>query len=448
MTEPAILAEGLGKRYQLGEDGRPRALRVNTLRDALMGGRRPKTGSWIWALDDVSFTVGEGEVLGIIGGNGAGKSTLLKILSRITEPTRGWAEIHGRVGSLLEVGTGFHSELTGRENIFLSGAILGMRRAEIARKLDSIVEFAEVERFLDTPVKRYSSGMYLRLAFAVAAHLEPEILLVDEVLAVGDAAFQRKCLGKMGDVARQGRTVLFVSHNLLAVESLCGRCLWLDHGKVVRDGAPGAVISEYVSQAFIPVAERSWSEDAPAAAGLRLHAVRVRPDGGAPHDPITVHTPVALDIEVWKLDSAASVSVSVALYNEQDVLVFDVCPPVDEVRQPGPAGLLRTVCHIPGDFLNDGLHRVALTWTRDGDAVLREPEALIFVVQDTLAEREGWYGHWPGAVRPRLHWEVNRLIEPLERSSAADASRNRAAAPRSAAAGSDPLPAVSSPGRR
>src|SRR6201985_1240165 len=236
---PAIKVEQLGKQYQIGD----REI-YETLRDAIMQkfryrrehGRRPVTK--FWALSDVSFNVGQGEVVGIIGRNGAGKSTLLKVLSRITEPSTGHIILYGRVGSLLEVGTGFHPELTGRENVFLNGAILGMRRAEIRARFDEIVEFADIERFLDTPVKRYSSGMSVRLAFAVAAHLEPEILIVDEVLAVGDAAFQRKCLGKMQDVAQHGRTVIFVSHNMPAVQSLCTRAIWLHQGRIVARGIP------------------------------------------------------------------------------------------------------------------------------------------------------------------------------------------------------------------
>jgi lipopolysaccharide transport system ATP-binding protein len=249
VSEVAIRVEGLGKRYRIGERERYRALR-DTLMDAITSpfrGRREQNGdNRIWALRDVSLQVAQGEVLGIIGHNGAGKSTLLKILSRITEPTEGRAEVRGRVGSLLEVGTGFHPELTGRENIYLNGAILGMKRSEIARRFDEMVAFAEVERFIDTPVKRFSSGMYLRLAFAVAAHLEPEILLVDEVLAVGDAAFQKKCLGRMSDVAREGRTVLFVSHNLPSIEKLCQRVVVIDGGRVVMQGDPVACIAAYL----------------------------------------------------------------------------------------------------------------------------------------------------------------------------------------------------------
>jgi len=269
MGTPAIEVEGLGKRYRIGAAvNRHRTIRdalvsharltVNAVGRRLRGDFRRRTPETVWALRDVDFSVEHGETVGIIGSNGAGKSTLLKILSRITEPTTGSARIHGRVGSLLEVGTGFHPELTGRENTYLNGAILGMRRGEIDRKFDEIVAFAEVERFIDTPVKHYSTGMQLRLAFAVAAHLEPEILIVDEVLAVGDAAFQRRCLGKMGDVAGSGRTVLFVSHNMMAMRSLCSRCLHLDSGGIVAEGAPGDVVAGYMRNLGSDAAPGQW----------------------------------------------------------------------------------------------------------------------------------------------------------------------------------------------
>ena len=264
MSDIAIVAEGLTKRYRLG-----RIERYPTLRDALVGAVKApfarhaaagESAETLWALRDVSFEVGRGEVLGVIGHNGAGKSTLLKILSRISEPTAGRAVLHGRLGSLLEVGTGFHPELTGRENVFLNGAILGMRRTEIARQFDEIVAFAEVERFIDTPVKHFSSGMYMRLAFAVAAHLDPEILIVDEVLAVGDAAFQRKCLGRMEDVAQGGRTVLFVSHNLDAVRRLCSRCLLLQHGRTDALGHTPDVIARYLARDAVAGGPQDWIE--------------------------------------------------------------------------------------------------------------------------------------------------------------------------------------------
>jgi lipopolysaccharide transport system ATP-binding protein len=269
MKTDMITVEHLSKLFHLTQLQQ----RHNTLRDALMDGltapkrwfsrKQPATGEpdeLLWALRDISFELKQGDVIGIIGRNGAGKSTLLKILSRITEPTEGRAVIHGRVGSLLEVGTGFHPELSGRENIYLNGAILGMHRTEIERKFDEIVAFAEIERFLDTPVKRYSSGMYVRLAFAVAAHLEPEVLVVDEVLAVGDAAFQKKCLGKMGDVAQQGRTVLFVSHNMNAVQRLCPRAILLERGRLLADGPSEEIITRYWSSGVAAAAPDEWIE--------------------------------------------------------------------------------------------------------------------------------------------------------------------------------------------
>jgi len=277
---PIIKVENLGKRYRIGKRETYRTIRDSItrtamapwrgLRSRLAGGQSHATANQIWALSDVSFEVMPGEVLGVIGRNGAGKSTLLKVLSRITEPTTGRVELYGRVGSLLEVGTGFHPELTGRENIQLSGAIMGMRRAEIVRKFDQIVAFAEIDQFVDTPVKRYSSGMYVRLAFAVAAHLDPEILLVDEVLAVGDAAFQKKCLGKMSDVAREGRTVIFVSHNTASIEALCSACLMFKGGRLEARGAPLDILSRYVAAgAELGSGERSLAQHP----GRRSHCV-------------------------------------------------------------------------------------------------------------------------------------------------------------------------------
>ena len=271
MSDIAIRVEGLSKQYYIGKQERYKTLR-DTLMDAfvapfrragkLLGGqvaRAAELDATIWALKDVSFEIKRGELVGIIGGNGAGKSTLLKVLSRITEPTEGYAKLYGRVGSLLEVGTGFHPELTGRENIYLNGAILGMRKAEIERKFDEIVAFAEVEQFIDTPVKHYSSGMYLRLAFAVAAHLESEILFVDEVLAVGDAAFQKKCLGKMGDIAKQGRTVLFVSHNMAAISSLTQSCIWIDRGCIAAQGETDKVVNAYLLRLTNSISNEGWA---------------------------------------------------------------------------------------------------------------------------------------------------------------------------------------------
>ena len=265
--KPIVRVEKVGKQYRLGK----REASYGTLRESIMNAvstpfkrlrsrNGNSTAEILWALKNLSFVVEPGEVVGVIGRNGAGKSTLLKVLCRITEPTTGRVELYGRVASLLEVGTGFHPELTGRENIYLNGAILGMRKAEIERKFDEIVAFAELEKFLDTPVKRYSSGMYMRLAFAVASHLEPEILVIDEVLAVGDATFQKKCLGKLDEVAKQGRTVLFVSHNMVAVQSLCSRAVWLDRGEIQNQGPAKEVISQYLKTYLSMRAEQKWDD--------------------------------------------------------------------------------------------------------------------------------------------------------------------------------------------
>jgi lipopolysaccharide transport system ATP-binding protein len=283
-SEPVISVAGLSKRYVIERESRHDNLRDTLHHTARKLWRRFRWGTGFqkeefWALRDISFEVTPGEVVGIIGRNGAGKSTLLKILSRITEPTAGRIELRGRVASLLEVGTGFHPELSGRENIFLNGAILGMSRAEIRRKFDEIVTFAEVEQFLDTPVKHYSSGMYVRLAFAVAAHLEPEILIVDEVLAVGDVAFQKKCIGKMQAVSHEeGRTVLFVSHNLAVIQSLCKRCLLLEHGSLAREGTPGEAIGHYLNEQ----AQNRWRRALPVASAGAFTEISARMDQSIP----------------------------------------------------------------------------------------------------------------------------------------------------------------------
>jgi lipopolysaccharide transport system ATP-binding protein len=327
MSEVAIRVEGLSKQYRIGG---PQA-RYKTLRESLIqtvqapfrrlasvvrGQSSAVSNEMIWALKDVSFEVQRGEVVGIIGRNGAGKTTLLKILSRITEPTEGQAEIHGRVGSLLEVGTGFHPELTGRENIYLSGAILGMKQAEIDRKFDEIVAFAEVERFIDTPVKHYSSGMYVRLAFAVAAHLDPEILLVDEVLAVGDAQFQKKCLGKMESVAGEGRTVLFVSHNMAAVSHLCSSALWLDQGKIVQIGNTESSISAYLQSAHTRSGvDLTGRKDRTGNGCLQFRKVWLVDENGDAVDTVSSGESISVLMEAHSEEPSRNVQVSVIVSN-------------------------------------------------------------------------------------------------------------------------------------
>lgn len=420
--KPIIRVSNVGKQYRIGA----RQEAYATLRDAMARGLRAplkrlrrngrRETDIVWALKDVSFEVSQGEVLGIIGRNGAGKSTLLKILSRITEPTTGRAELFGRIGSLLEVGTGFHPELTGRENIFLNGAVLGMKRAEIIGKFDEIVAFAEIDKFLDTPVKHYSSGMYMRLAFAVAAHLEPEILLVDEVLAVGDAEFQAKCLGKMGAVATEGRTVLFVSHNMAAIQALCKRVIWFREGQLVEDGESHHLVKNYLSATSSVATERVWNDFAAAPGNdkVRIHAARVRPLSGLASEPITIQTPFALEFEFWNLQPGVRLSLSLHVTNQQGNVVF-VTTPLRESRwhgKPFPAGLFRGVCHVSGNLLNDGVHRVLLLVVSDEKEVMFSFEdAVVFDVLDSVERRGNWHGKWPGAVRPDLDWETEYLGE-------------------------------------
>ena len=317
-----IHAEGLSKRYHRGlqvDDGLRHSLEA-FLRSPLSVFRRKKEETF-WALKDVSLEVKEGEVLGLIGRNGAGKTTLLKVLSRITRPTTGWAEIHGRVGSLLEVGTGFHPELTGRENTFLSGAILGMTRREITRKFDEIVAFAELEKFIDTPVKHYSSGMYVRLAFAVAAHLEPEILLVDEVLAVGDIKFQKKCLGKMGDVARAGRTVVLVSHQLNQIRRLSHRVIWIDDGGIRRDGPTHEVVSAYES--VMASGDTNVSSRGPTSA-TEGRFLKWEIAGAPPDQPHLLSTlgPVTVNFVVELAQPVSNGEHGIALFNSERQLMW------------------------------------------------------------------------------------------------------------------------------
>ena len=420
MSEIAIRCRGLSKRYRIGES----RARYSTLREALTNrahapfksSNGKPAGDSIWALKDVTFEIEYGEIVGIIGPNGAGKSTLLKVLSRITMPSGGWVELHGRVGSLLEVGTGFHPELTGRENIFLNGAILGMKKAEIVRNFDAIVAFAEVEKFIDTPVKHYSSGMYMRLAFAVASHLQPEILLVDEVLAVGDAAFQKKCLGRMEDVAKEGRTVLFVSHNMVAVQSLCERVVWLDQGKVMENGTAAAVVSHYLNKSSDSRAsdEEVWPNIAAAPGNdlVRLHALRVKAQRENPSEPLTMKTPLSIEVEYWNLLPGAQLHITLHLYTENGIVAFSTGSAADPTWQDRrlPTGLFRSVCSVPGDLLNAGWHRFVVLVVRDRASVIyRYDSAVSFEVLD-LNERElGYYGREPGVVQPALNWTTEYL---------------------------------------
>jgi lipopolysaccharide transport system ATP-binding protein len=371
-----------------------------------------------WALRDISFEVKQGEVLGIIGANGAGKSTLLKILSRITAPTKGEVRVKGRIGSLLEVGTGFHPDLTGRENIFLNGAILGMSRNDITRKFDEIVAFSGLEQFIDTPVKRYSSGMYVRLAFAVAAHLDPEILILDEVLAVGDAAFQKKCLGKMRDVAaNQGRTVLFVSHNLQAVASLCSRAILLNEGKIESQGEVEPVVSAYVSssaEAISVLREQVWTDrqNAPGNDKIRIRRMAVLPEGERPGGEVDMSTPFRLEVEFWNLVPNTSIIVNICFYALDGSPVFESLSTKETQwhGRPFPAGLFRSVCFIPGNLLNEGTYRIRVLFVSEQSVKLYDhAEAGMVAISDLRPRNISFYGRFIGHVHPLLSWRTEFL---------------------------------------
>ncbi|MFL6334918.1 MAG: ABC transporter ATP-binding protein [Pyrinomonadaceae bacterium] len=415
-----IKVEGVGKQYRVGK----RSVRYDSLREAVAGTlrapfRRGRGGAdaddTFWALKEVSFEVRQGEVLGIVGRNGAGKSTLLKVLSRITEPTEGRVALYARVASLLEVGTGFHPELTGRENIFLNGAILGMKRAEIRRKFDEIVAFAEIDKFLDTPVKHYSSGMYVRLAFAVAAHLEPEILIIDEVLAVGDAAFQKKCLGKISSVARQGRTVLFVSHNMVAIKAMCDRAVLLHQGRLVADGPPAGIVNSYLGAGRVSRAEILWDDprQAPGTHLFRLRAVRVRNEAGEVTSELSAQQSFAVEVEYTNLAPGSSLGTTVLVFNSEGTHVFSTL----SNRDPNwhgrafPGGLFRSTCRVPGNLLPDGRFDVSvLVWADNYTVSHREDYVVEFEVHDTAETRADYFSGWSGVVRPILEWET-QLVE-------------------------------------
>ncbi len=413
----AIQVEGLSKSYRIGE----LQAAYGTLRESLSHAAKRFTGQEhrggyeeIWALKDVSFSLEEGNALGVIGRNGAGKSTLLKVLTRITTPTDGRAEIRGRVGSLLEVGTGFHPELTGRENIFLNGAILGMKRREIHAKLPEISEFSGVEKFLDTPVKRYSSGMHVRLAFAVAAHFEPEIMLVDEVLSVGDAEFQARCLGRMEDIGATGRTVVFVSHHLQAVSQLCDRAILLDDGQIVNDGPSEEVVAQYLQTVTGTSSSQSWSEEdsAPGDDLIRLHSVRVTRSNGETVDSVDVREPVGVELAFSVLRDGPPILPKLKVVSG-GTIAFNTMDVDPRWREPSPPGDYVTTAWIPGNFLNEGLVTVdAAVCSIDSPKLhhhVSVHEAVSFHVHDPLegdSARGTFTGQWRGVVRPLLDWTV------------------------------------------
>jgi lipopolysaccharide transport system ATP-binding protein len=409
MRELAISAHGLGKRYRVGQ------VATGFTRARRRLGRRP-ADDHMWALRDVSFEVAEGEAVAVIGRNGAGKSTLLKLLARITEPTAGYADVWGRVGALLEVGTGFHAELTGRENVFLNGAILGMNRAEVKGKFDQIIEFSGVEKHVDTPVKWYSSGMYVRLAFAVAAHLEPEILIVDEVLAVGDAEFQKRCLGRMGEVAQEGRTVLFVSHNMQAIRRLCEQGILLEQGRVVAEGNAESVVRRYLASIdSADTGRRRWEDPAerPGDEACRVVEVRVTDDEGKPSGSFFSRRPihVVLELELGTVDPSFIAGFDLA--TTDGVVVFRSYT-TDAAEEAAPRlvpGRNAIECTIPAGLLNSGryaLHlRISLHWTR---WIVHLDDVLWF---DVIADHgESLFLNdqaRPGVVAPILDW---RSVEP------------------------------------
>lgn len=407
MADTVIRVEGIGKLYRVGEResyGQLRDVLANAFRGSRNGKRRPKDS--IWAVRDVSFDVRQGEVVGLVGRNGAGKSTLLKLLARITRPTVGHAELHGRIGSLLEVGTGFHLELTGRENVFLSGAILGMKKVEIRRKFDEIVAFAEVERFLDSPLKHYSSGMHMRLAFAVAAHLEPEILLVDEVLAVGDLQFQKKCLGKMGEVAREGRTILFVSHNMAAVKALCGRAILLKDGAVASSGNVADVIDDYslagTSQAQASVREWRDTATAPGNENVRLSYIRITP----PDDEasITIDTGALIEIGFDNFRENIALGCTVYLTTRDGMVIFESGHVITSDRS-SRCGFYHITGKIPGHLLNAGRYSLDVVFGKDQRyALFRMEGAVSFEVENTATGRDSNMSVAPGVIRPLLSW--------------------------------------------
>jgi len=422
-----IRAEGLAKKYAI----RHQRERYTALRDVMARGARSLwrlaadmacgraiviggTVEEFWALKDVSFEVKRGDVLGVIGRNGAGKSTLLKILSRITEPSAGRVTIKGRVASLLEIGTGFHPELTGRENIYLNGAILGMTRSEIRRKFDEIIAFAEIEKFLDTPVKRYSSGMYVRLAFAVAAHLEPEILVVDEVLAVGDAEFQKKCLGKLSEVAGEGRTVLFVSHNMGAVRALCKRALLLDSGKVIVEGPVGQVITSYLTQIgmdnFQGGGQIFWdSNSAPGCEETRVRGLRLMDDTGEVRAVYEPNEPIGVEIYYEVMQPLRGARLNLHVLTQEGDAAFSLTDH-DARPQPESPGIYRSTCTIPGGLLNRRAYTLELSFDLPGTCVLipRAPY-LCFSISGAGNQGSTFPEDWPGVICPKVAFRVERI---------------------------------------
>jgi lipopolysaccharide transport system ATP-binding protein len=409
-SDTIIQVEDLSKLYRLGKIGTG-SLRQDVQRwwyQSILRKEDPffkaasnkgESTEFLWALRDINFDIKEGEAFAIIGRNGAGKSTLLKILSKVIRPTQGHVLGRGRMNSLLEIGTGFHEELTGRENIYLNGHFLGMKHQEIKGKFDEIVEFSGVSQFIDTPVKRYSSGMYVRLAFAVAAHLEPDILVVDEVLAVGDAEFQKKCLGKMNEASKkEGRTILFVSHNMQAVTNLCHRAMLLQKGKMMQIGTSDKVVNYYLSGIQQNQLSQQWN-DPKAAPGndiVRVKSVRLVPDLDDPATPIDVRTRLSLEFEFWNYDDGIDLVTGIHLFTQSSECIFDV----SSKSKTYSKGLIKGTCTIPGSFLNDGSYYISIIFVKGTSVeVFYLNECISFDVED-YRENTNWYGKWMGYVRP------------------------------------------------
>lgn len=411
MSDIVIQAKNISKMYQLGSIGsgslrrdmqywwEREILKKENPNQYINGSNKIDNADMIWALKNVNFELKQGEALGIIGSNGAGKSTLLKVLSRIIKPTEGIVRGRGRISSLLEVGTGFHAELTGRENIFISGHILGMKKTEILAKFDEIVNFSGVEAFIDTPVKRYSSGMYVRLAFAVAAHLEPDILIVDEVLAVGDADFQKKCLGKMNDASnKSGRTIIFVSHNLQAVNNLCTNALWLEKGSVRSIGNTKSVVNEYLSTLHkkSSIKEFSTLNEAPGNDFIRVMYIELIPDLLDPNEVLDIRTPLTVKFRFYNASDNIVISTDLLLFTLAGECIFDIPSKPATYKK----GFIEGECKIPGNFLNDGSYSFTLHFAKDTSSELFSyEECLMFDVAD-YRENINWYDKWWGHVRP------------------------------------------------
>lgn len=423
MSHTVIQAQNLSKLYRLGTLGtgslkqdvsrwwQRRVLKKETHFFGGEGANETFSNTHLWALKNVNFEIGEGDVWGIVGANGAGKSTLLKILSRIVRPTEGTVRGRGKISSLLEVGTGFHQELTGRENIFISGYMLGMKKSDIKKNFDEIVQFSGIGAFLDTPVKRYSSGMYVRLAFAVAAHLEPDILIVDEVLAVGDAEFQKKCMGKMKDVSTQrGRTIIFVSHNMQAVTSLCSKAIWLQKGSVLATGEAKTVVNSYMSQLQRKLWKQEWTaQHAPGNDVIKMLSVELIPHLADPLAPVDIRTPLTVKFRFHNAGNGINLITNLLLFTLAGECIFDVYAPPATYD----AGIIEGECAIPGNFLNDGSYYVSLYFGKDSSQQLFYlEECLQFDVEDY---REGinWYGKWWGYVRPQFPFSLTPVKTPV-----------------------------------